>query len=287
MAEEITKDIVVLYHADCTDGFSAAWAARKKFGDSAEYIPVFYEKPIPKGIVDKEVYTLDFTYQMKEQEKLIKDNKRVTSIDHHASQEAEIRLTEDYVFDNTHSGAFLAWQYFNPDQPVPQLILYVEDSDLKMGKYPETVPISNYAYIFRGNFDKWDKLVEDVEDESTRKLCIEKGQTLTLYSDVLALNLLEQKQKVLLDGHEVYAVNAPRVFRSQIGVELAKQTSSFGIVWYQEKDRIHVSLRSIGNVVKTNFDVCALAKKFGGGGHKSASAFHFPADQAFPWTIIK
>src|SRR3990167_9491025 len=33
------KNIVVIYHGKCPDGFSAAWIAWKKFGDDAEYIP--------------------------------------------------------------------------------------------------------------------------------------------------------------------------------------------------------------------------------------------------------
>ena len=40
--ENQEKNIVVLYHADCLDGFGAAYAAWEKFGDTAEYIPVQY-----------------------------------------------------------------------------------------------------------------------------------------------------------------------------------------------------------------------------------------------------
>ena len=35
-----TKNIVVLYHNDCTDGFSAAWAAWRKLGSKADYIGI-------------------------------------------------------------------------------------------------------------------------------------------------------------------------------------------------------------------------------------------------------
>ena len=39
MSETSFKNIVIIYHTDCRDGFGAAWAAWKKFGDSATYIP--------------------------------------------------------------------------------------------------------------------------------------------------------------------------------------------------------------------------------------------------------
>ena len=35
-------DSLILYHADCDDGFGAAYAAWLSLGDSAEYQPVYY-----------------------------------------------------------------------------------------------------------------------------------------------------------------------------------------------------------------------------------------------------
>jgi len=43
---EVNKEIVVLYHANCLDGFGAAYAAWKKFGDTADYIPVQYGEEV-------------------------------------------------------------------------------------------------------------------------------------------------------------------------------------------------------------------------------------------------
>ncbi len=54
------RSIAVLYHADCPDGFGAAWAAWKKFDDRAMYPPVRHNEPPPKEIAGKAVYTVDF-----------------------------------------------------------------------------------------------------------------------------------------------------------------------------------------------------------------------------------
>ena len=79
------EDIVVIYHGNCSDGFGAAWAAWKKFGDSAQYFAVKHNSSPPDGLVGKEVYLVDFVYSEKETEKIIKENKTVTAIDHHIS----------------------------------------------------------------------------------------------------------------------------------------------------------------------------------------------------------
>lgn len=50
----IKPNIFVLYHAHCNDGLGAAFAAYKKFGESAEYIPVSYGKGLPEMDLDSE-----------------------------------------------------------------------------------------------------------------------------------------------------------------------------------------------------------------------------------------
>jgi len=47
---EPLKEIVIIYHADCPDGFGAAYAAWKKFGDKASYLPCYMPAPVPDGI---------------------------------------------------------------------------------------------------------------------------------------------------------------------------------------------------------------------------------------------
>lgn len=53
---------IVIYHADCPDGFGAAFAAWLVFGDSAQYVPARFGEPAP-DVRGKEVYILDFSRQ--------------------------------------------------------------------------------------------------------------------------------------------------------------------------------------------------------------------------------
>src|SRR3989338_10219323 len=124
------KKIIILYHADCSDGFGGAWAAWKKFGNKVSYIPVWHQEPPPKGLKNKIIYMIDFTYPEKITKKLIRDNKRVTSIDHHETAEKTTKLTFDYRFSLDNSGSALAWKYFHPKKKIPLFLKNIEDMDL-------------------------------------------------------------------------------------------------------------------------------------------------------------
>lgn len=50
---------LVLYHANCWDGFCAAWIARKALGE-CNFVPVQYGQDPPE-VGNREVYILDFS----------------------------------------------------------------------------------------------------------------------------------------------------------------------------------------------------------------------------------
>ena len=81
---ENLKKIVIIYHDQCRDGFGAAYAAWKKFGDDASYIPRKTQDPVPEGLENKEIYIVDYSYKKPDLERLREDNKSVVVIDHHS-----------------------------------------------------------------------------------------------------------------------------------------------------------------------------------------------------------
>ena len=278
---KITKDIIILYHAECADGFGAAWTAWKKFGDEADYIPVTLGK-YPNNFINKKIYTLDLTLPKEITENLLKNNKRLTSIDHHISTKDVTEMTQDYSFDNNHSGAVLTWKYFNPDKPIPKLLLLIEDSDIWKWEYPETNNFIASLPLFDYNFKTWDKIYLDTEDPEKIKDYLFRGEVINTYLEKIANNLIKHAQKVEFEGYQVFSANVGHPVKFFIIKALIKKHQPFIVTWVQEGDMIHVSLRSDGSV-----DVSEIAKKYGGGGHKNAAGFNFPADQSFPWKIIK
>ena len=278
---KITKAIMILYHAECNDGFGAAWAAWKKFGDKADYIPVILGK-YPNNFINKIIYTLDLTLPKEITMDLLKSNKRLTSIDHHISTKDITEMTQNYSFDNNHSGAVLTWKYFNPDKPVPKLLLLIEDSDIWKWEYPETNNFIASLSLFDYDFKTWDSISLDLEDPEKIKEYLFKGETINTYFDKIAISLIKHAQKVEFEGYQVYSANVGHPVKFFVIKALMKRYHYFIITWVQEGDEIHASLRSDGSV-----DVSEIAKKYGGGGHKNAAGFNFPADQPFPWKIIK
>ena len=278
----IKEKIVVLYDgADCSDGFGGAWVAWKKFKNKAKYIGVFHQAPVPEGIKDKIVYTIDFAYPESVTRQLMKDNISVTSIDHHISAKKAIELTKNYSYSENNSGSVLAWKYFFPDKPIPKLLKYVEDNDLWKHKLPRTEEIFLYQDLSGFNFKEWDKLAKRLEDPQKFKEAVSIGNALIKFRDNLIKPILEKKsEKILFEGHRALAVNSP-FFASEIGNILTKKDVDVGVVWKKGDNKIFVSLRGNGKV-----DVSKLAQKYGGGGHKNAAGFTLP-DFPLPWKAIK
>ena len=88
----------------------------------------------------------------------------------------------------------------------------------------------------------------------------------------------------VIDGFTRYslfglAVNAPSFLASDLGHELANKSGTFGLVWSMAGDgQVHCSLRSNGE-----YDVSAIAKAFGGGGHRNAAGFSTDINTLLGW----
>lgn len=80
--------IVVLYHAQCTDGAAAMWAAWKKFGDNASYIPIGKSSKKQSNILDKcksasEIYMCDIMLDKEEILEILNSKVKIYFLDHH------------------------------------------------------------------------------------------------------------------------------------------------------------------------------------------------------------
>lgn len=279
---ENLKPICVLYHAECKDGFTAAWAAWKKFGSRASYIPIELGNPPPPEVKDRNVYMLDFTYYSPYLEKFIKDNKKIIAIDHHISAKNFIKQIPEHVFDTEHSGATLAFRYFHPGKKMPKMVAVVEEGDLWKFKSKNAKEVSAYLELLDFNFKTWDKMICDGEKESNYREYAKKGMAILSYEDKMVDSIIEDNAyPVIFEGHKIYAINAPRFLRSKIGMRLSKKYPPFSLIWIRNKSRIEVSLRSNGDL-----NVSEIALRFRGGGHPNAAGFSIPANSEFPWKDV-
>ena len=138
---------LILFHASCTDGYAAAYAAWECFGDEAEYVPMHYGPEPLKNLLYKgrDVYILDFSLPMSDTYMLAADAASLTWLDHHKTafemwcpdgereffhQEENNGQCDIYItLDNNNSGARLAWDFFHPDTPPPMVIKHIDDRD--------------------------------------------------------------------------------------------------------------------------------------------------------------
>lgn len=283
MNKKTIKKIAVLYHAECPDGFGAAWAAWKKFGSKAIYIPVYHQAPPPKEILGKDVYTLDFSYPADGVKKLLatKTVRSLTIVDHHVSNKETMRFASDSFFGLNHSGSVLSWMYFHPKKPVPELLRHIEDMDLWRFRLPFTHELDEALQLYDFDFLVWNKLASDFEKKKTRRKYLEEGKVLLRNRAKNIEKLVSFAEKVEFQGYKCFAVNSS-FYVSFIGHALVKKLPPIAVIWSRRSGRIMISLRSDGKV-----DVSKLAQRFGGGGHKAAAGFYWSIDKPLPFKIIK
>ncbi|MDF1582207.1 MAG: DHH family phosphoesterase [Methyloprofundus sp.] len=267
----------VFYHAECMDGYAAAWAAWKAFGNKASYKPVRHHMPMPTFPEGAELYILDFCYPLDVLLAAAQRASKIVVLDHHISAQKEFEAHEKQAalpsnlevnFIQAHSGCMIAWQYFQGDLEPPVLLLHIEDHDLWRHKLPKTEAISKALYMHLPlNFAAFEKIkLPTLERE---------GVVLLKQQKLNVSRLLKTRHKVTLNNIAGLAVNAPAMFSSDLGHELAELSGTFGLTYsyHGQRQCYDCGLRSI-----SEFNVAELAQHFGGGGHKNASGFR--VDQA-------
>ena len=254
----------IIYHAECPDGFGAAWSAFQLYNDSAKYYAGVYGKQ-PPNVEGMEVFLLDFCYQYDVMVQLIKTAHSVTILDHHkTSKQIVDRLLADGSlqgkFDMDKSGAVLAWEHFNPDKRVPKLLKHIQDYDLWKFNIKGTKEVLAAVNSYPQDFELWNTFeVHKLKEEGLPILRNHLKQSETLSRSYSTLNI---------GGYDVLAVNCGRAYKDDVGDILAKG-KSFAATWYHDGQRIIFSLRSD----KKGADVSDIAALYGGGGHKHAAGF--------------
>jgi oligoribonuclease NrnB/cAMP/cGMP phosphodiesterase (DHH superfamily) len=168
-------------------------------------------------------------------------------------------------FDLNHSGAVLAWNYFHPDDPVPPLLLYVEDQDLWNWKLPNSEQVNAAISSYERTFAVWSELAERPIDELARE-----GDPIVRANQIEIQHVLRFAHPVRIGNERIEAVNALHQ-RASIGHELAKRMrfgKPWGIVYRVSGERVDCSIYSTGDL-----DVSVVAGTRGGGGHRNASGF--------------
>lgn len=263
-----------IYHHNCIDGFGAAWVVRRAFGDgNVDFHPGIYGEPLPE-IDGRDVILVDFSYKRPVMEDLIGKAVNVVILDHHKTAEAELSGLDDRAiirFDQEHSGAMLAWNFYFPDEPAPLLLRHIEDRDLWRFRLCGTRQITAALFSHPYDFQVWDCLmpcdkfaIPQVDQLRTEGQAIERKH----HKDVREL-VTASARPMLIGGHQVLAANLPYTFSSDAGHLLMEDGNPFGACYFDGPNGRTFSLRSSDS----GPDVSEIAKLYGGGGHRNAAGF--------------
>jgi len=268
---------VCFYHAGCPDGFGAAWALWRAWGDHASYLPRGHDDVVRPGrhrgatVVFADIATDNETLRV-----LGEEAETLIVLDHHVSAlrrfdadpalAATLRSRGHLIrFDLSHSGAILAWTHFHPDVPPPDLLRYVEDQDLWRFSLPASAEVNAAIAAHPRRFETWDALAKEPIDSLARE-----GEPIVRANRMEIDRTLRNAHVIRVDEQRLEAVNAVHL-RSQLGHELAMRAACgvpCGAVYRIQGSRVDVSLYSIGEL-----DVAQIAARHGGGGHRNAAGF--------------
>lgn len=275
-----TPSTLCIYHGNCADGFGAAWVVRHWLGSDVEFYAARHGEPAPEAF-GKHVVIVDFCYSLQALTAMASTALSVLVIDHHKTAQdelAEVKPVPDRrrsgplkglhaVFDMNRSGAGLTWDHYFPGQPRPDLINHIEDRDLWLFKLEGTREITANLFSHPQDFKVWDELM--ATPASTLRAegaAIERSRQREL-ADLLRAT----QRRMVIGGFDVPAANLPFTHASDAGNLMCAGEPFAAIYWDTPKGR-SFSLRS----TDAGEDVSAIAKGFGGGGHRNAAGFNVP-----------
>jgi len=286
----MTKPDICIYHANCDDGFAAAYAVWKAFGDGVRYIPCQYGEA-PPDVTGKDVLIVDFSFKADVMATLGAQAKRVIVLDHHKTAEAELqgflqvnnafgpyrKDQADLVtfgiavhFDMDKSGCRLAWEYCFGNAPMPDWFAAVEDRDLWRFNLENTKQITAAIRSFPRDFATWDSF--------TAEQLVHDGVAIRRYIDMTVSEICDTAFTETVAGHEVPVAACSYGFVSEVAHELLHRNpdAPFAACVVRSYGGTSYSLRSMDG----RMDVSEIARAYGGGGHRNAAGFRVEQETA-------
>ncbi|ALT76834.1 DHH family phosphoesterase [Paucibacter sp. KCTC 42545] len=267
---------LVLYHGKgCPDGFAAALAAWLFYGGQAEFLGLDHGQV--QSLADlppvdgRAVYILDFSFPAEILSAIDAAAAKLVMLDHHKSAAEKLSGFQCRCgvvhFDMSKSGARLAWEFFLPEQPLPDLVRFIEDRDIWAWQYPESGAYLSALDMEAKEFERWQEIAAFSPDETAAFMA--RGAAMDEKYRKLCADLAEGAQPLTFNGITGLMVNAPGMFHSLVGDLLSAKSGTFALMWSAGAGgAVKCGLRS-----QRNFDCIPLAESLGGGGHAQACGF--------------
>lgn len=265
-----------IYHGNCADGFTAAWAVWKKHSDTEFHAGVYGQEP--PDCAGRDVVMVDFSYKRPVLLEIAKQAKSVLILDHHKSAEADLvdlPANVEAIFDMDRSGAMMTWEHFHPDKAPSFLIKHVQDRDLWRFSMEQTRAFQANLFSFEYTFENWDMVNDICADDYKYWSFVGAGEAIERkhFKDIKELIKVAATRSTIA-GFDVPTLNVPYFFSSDAGHIMGKNEPFAACYWDTPEGRTF-SLRS----EEGGQDVSEIAVLFGGGGHKHAAGFQLATDE--------
>jgi len=197
----------------------------------------------------------------------------VTIWDHHITNFEKIKelKTVKITFDKNRCGAKIAWDIL-VGREYPWWLNVIDDRDRWVWLHPFSKELGKYLF---SSFNE--EIFDEISNWSKDKICnaVAEGKQLCAQDDKainnMIINALKCTLTVLDRTYRVYITTGYAGLFSETGHILSSRADcDIAAMWKYDlsADEWNISLRSTGDI-----DVAAVAKQFGGGGHKHAAGF--------------
>ena len=279
---------IVMFHYPCQDGLASAWVVsnyHKELNSPISLYPIAHGKSVDIDMfIGKRVIICDYSPQPDILEQIEQVAQSIVILDHHITAQKALEGKPYAIFDMTRSGAGITWDYFYPEIPMPDFIQMIQDRDLWRWAITGSKEFTAGFFTMCSTIDfkDFDALFELFNQMYTDP---DKIQFYLVLGKIIS-TLTENKVQAIGDEHMrtvsaftfggvVYracVVNCFADIASEAGNYISNSEQiDFAVLWryHNPSKDFYVSLRSTGDI-----DVSAIAKSFGGGGHKNAAGFN-------------
>jgi uncharacterized protein len=277
---------IVLYHSPCPDGYGSAFVVwnylKRTYGieraEQVKYIGCRHNESRTPGdefyqnLVGKNVLMCDFSYSLPIIRQIIDSAASFLVLDHHKSAEDNLcDLEDEYkIFDMKRSGVGITWDFYFPNEPLPDFLAFIQDRDLWKYELADTARFTAFFHHQPSDFSLWETYLQT---DILKDAIITGGHWLA-YRDELVGQAVKNASYVIQEINNQYCivlyVNNMQ-FKSEIGSELFKRfpDGDFSCIWHYDLfyDKTVVSLRSTDE----RMSVIPIAQDHQGGGHRNAS----------------
>lgn len=270
------------YHRGDLDGVCSGAILKKIFGSQIELYGVEYgdkidfNKIVQKGDL---VYVVDFSFEPFT--KMLELNKYADLIwfDHHVTVINEVKHSgvefkgQFGDLKNSKSAAYIVWEAFHPKIPVPKGVELISLYDTWQHEFKDDI-----LNFYRGletstELNVHSPLWQHIFDNNLEFIQSVTNSGLSISKYIKTNNkqyALDHAIETEFDGYKAIAIN--KGFGGAF---------MFDSLWDENKYDIMIAFSRRNNnswrlslyTTKKNVDCSAIAKKYGGGGHKSAAGF--------------